>query len=490
MKVSQVAAFVWFAGGLLAQPVEKAVKPDQSFDKSVQPFLVKNCLMCHNAKMASGELDLQKHSQPDQRLKDRHVWESVVVKLRSGEMPPKGLPRPKQEDIAAVTGWIQGEYDRIDTRTAPDPGRVTARRLNRYEYNNTVRDLTRVSFRPADEFPADDAGYGFDNIGDVLSLSPVLMEKYMTAAEKIARRAIVAEPFHIKPTRVLLKAETAGMGEHLKVAPLSPGAIGPMPSKTSLHLRHTFPVEGTYQIKIALGGLRPDGTPPLTMAFWVDDSLKQQFEVDPQRGKKRAFELTVPISPGSHTLSAAILNDTFDPAEHPVGVRDRQLAIDTYEITGPFDAVVPPLPESHKYLISCGHALNQHQPGCARKVVTQIARRGFRRMPTEKEIARLVSFVEAAQTEGDSFEQGVRIALQAVLVSPQFLFRIERDKDPLDGTADVPISEFELASRLSYFLWSSMPDERLLDVAGRTSSADRRSESGSNAMLPTQRPTL
>ena len=128
---------------------------------------------------------------PKQLLKDREIWENVAAKIKSGEMPPKGLPRPKAEEISAVAGWIQREYDRIDANAAPDPGRVTARRLNRYEYNSTVRDLTGVNFRPADDFPADDSGYGFDNIGDVLSLSPVLMEKYMTAAEKIARRAIV-----------------------------------------------------------------------------------------------------------------------------------------------------------------------------------------------------------------------------------------------------------------------------------------------------------
>jgi hypothetical protein len=450
-------------GYLFAGSPTKTPAKSSSFESTVQPFLSKNCFMCHNQKLHSGELDLKTHAQPEQLLKDREIWENVVAKIKSGEMPPKGLPRPTAGDIAAVSGWIQGEYDRIDASMAPDPGRVTARRLNRYEYNCTVRDLTGVTFRPADDFPADDSGYGFDNIGDVLSLSPVLMEKYMAAAEKIARRAIVVGTPQFKPTRALLKAETAGMGEYLKVAPLKPGEAGPMPSKTALHMRHEFPVQADYEFRISLGGVRPESAPPIKMVFWLDGKKTQEFEVIPQRDKKRNFELKLPVSAGSHMLSAAFVDDDFDPAKNPIAARDRYLAVDSFEVRGPFNAVPPPLPESHKLLISCGHEPSQHQPECARKIVGDIARRGFRRPPTEKELNRLLAFVDEAQKEGDSFEQGIRIALQAVLVSPQFLFRIERD--PSNFAAEHPISNFELATRLSYFLWSSMPDDELLAVA-------------------------
>jgi mono/diheme cytochrome c family protein len=453
-----------FAGAPPAKGPAKSAVP-ASFEAIVQPFLSKNCFMCHNQKLHSGELDLKTHAQPETLLKDREIWENVVAKIKSGEMPPKGLPRPKAEEVSAVAGWIQGEYDRLDANAAPDPGRVTARRLNRYEYNSTVRDLTGINFRPADDFPADDSGYGFDNIGDVLSLSPVLMEKYMTAAEKIVRRAIVVGPPQFKPTRALLKAETAGMGEHFKVAPLKPGAVGPMPSKTALHMRYGFPVQADYEIRVSLGGIRPDTAPPVKMAFWLDDKQIQEFEVIPQRDKKRNFELKLPVAAGSRMLSAAFVNDDFDPAKNPITARDRYLTIETFEIRGPFNAVAPPLPESQKLLISCGHEANQHQPACARKVVGDIARRGFRRPPTEKELNRLLAFVDEAQKEGDSFEQGIRIALQAVLVSPQFLFRIERDPNPANGQTEHAISDFELATRLSYFLWSSMPDDELLAAA-------------------------
>jgi uncharacterized protein DUF1592/uncharacterized protein DUF1588/uncharacterized protein DUF1587/uncharacterized protein DUF1585/uncharacterized protein DUF1595/cytochrome c len=465
-RILVLGVLISTSGYLFAGPPAKSsTKSPASFQTTVEPFLSKNCFMCHNEKLHSGELDLKSHAQPEQLAKDRDVWENIVAKIKSGEMPPKGLPRPKPEEVATVTGWIESEYQRLDAKIAPDPGRVTARRLNRYEYNNTVRDLTGVTFRPADDFPADDSGYGFDNIGDVLSLSPVLMEKYMSAAEKIARRAVWVGPPQFKPTRVLLKAETAGMGEYMKVAPLKPGFAGPMPSKTALHTRHRFPVRADYEIRVSLGGVRTETAPPIKMVFWLDGHEIQEFEVIPQRDKKRNFEMKLPASAGSHLLSAAFVNDDFDPAKNPIAPRDRYLAIETFEIRGPFNAVAPPMPASHKLLISCGHEPGHHNASCARQVVGTIARRGFRRPPTESEMNRLLGFIDEAQKEGDSFEQGVRIALQAVLVSPQFLFRIERDPNPADATAEHALSDFELATRLAYFLWSSMPDDELLAVA-------------------------
>jgi cytochrome c551/c552 len=150
-----------------------------SFEKTVQPFLKSNCLLCHNAKLKVGGLSLDGYANARAALQNREIWEKVIQKLRTGQMPPKGQPAPAPEQVASVTHWFELEFARMDRSLKPDPGRVTARRLNRVEYNNTVRDLTGVDFKPAADFPPDDSGYGFDNIGDVLSLSPVLMEKYL-----------------------------------------------------------------------------------------------------------------------------------------------------------------------------------------------------------------------------------------------------------------------------------------------------------------------
>ena len=434
------------------------------FDTAVTPFVKSRCVMCHNAKMRSGELDLQHHSAPEHALKDRDVWESVVQKLKSGEMPPKGLPRPKPEEVARVTGFIEREYERQDRNAKPDPGRVTARRLNRAEYNNTVRDLIGIDFGPADDFPADDSGYGFDNIGDVLSLSPVLMEKYLTAAETIARRAIIAERIQPKATRTQIRAESVGMGDQLKVQ-LAPGAQGPMPVREALHVRHRFAAEGDYDIRIALGGSRRD-QPAVTMGFWIDGKLEQTFPVDPKPNNKRAFDLRVRVPAGEHRLSAALLDDTFDPAKYERKPNERLLAIDLFEIRGPFNPATPPLPDSHRKLLFCGHELNSHTTSCDRTLLTPLVRRAFRRTPTKPEIDRLLKLMDRARTEGDSFESAFRVAVQAILVSPHFLFRIERDPDPTNPDQHHQVSEFELASRLSYFLWSSTPDDELLDLAG------------------------
>ena len=194
----------------------------------------------------------------DAALKDRDIWENVLGKLRSGEMPPKGAKQPRPEDVKAVTQWIEAEFARIDRNTKPDPGRVTAHRLNRFEYNNTIRDLLGVDFHPADDFPADDAGYGFDNIGDVLSLSPVLMEKYFAAAERIAKKAIFGDPI-MKPTVQRYKDETLKADERAKT-----GAI---------QVRHSFPVDAEYEIRSAARFKnRPAAPVDLKLGFWIDDA--------------------------------------------------------------------------------------------------------------------------------------------------------------------------------------------------------------------------
>ena len=170
-----------------------------SFTTTVQPFLAKNCYGCHNDRLTSGNLNLTQYKTSAAIAQDRERWERVLQKVRGGEMPPKQLPRPAEPELSAAMKWIEGELDRLDSSAKPDPGRVTARRLNRAEYNNTVKDLLGVDFRPADDFPQDDSGYGFDNNGDVLSLSVVQVEKYLTAAETVARTAIFG-PQVTKPT--------------------------------------------------------------------------------------------------------------------------------------------------------------------------------------------------------------------------------------------------------------------------------------------------
>jgi Protein of unknown function (DUF1592)/Protein of unknown function (DUF1588)/Protein of unknown function (DUF1587)/Protein of unknown function (DUF1585)/Protein of unknown function (DUF1595)/Planctomycete cytochrome C len=427
-----------------------------SFEKTVQPFLKSNCLLCHNAKLKVGGLSLDGYANARAALQNREIWEKVIQKLRTGQMPPKGRPVPEPEQVAQVTHWFELEFARMDRSLKPDPGRVTARRLNRVEYNNTVRDLTGVDFKPAADFPPDDSGYGFDNIGDVLSLSPVLMEKYLAAAEKIARQAIVADP-PPKPTQEKI--------EH------TPVALGETPA-IDLTRKHQFPVEGDYVLRGAVGGRRA----AVFITLWLDGHQIQTSPVSTVDEAPRFVEARAHVTAGEHELKATIVHDDArqdapaDPDEEKPADKKKTPGrgpyVDRFEIAGPYNPHERPLTESHKRIFICGHANGQHRPECARLIVAALARRAYRRPVSSEEVDGLVRFVSMAQQQNDSFEQGVRVALEAVLVSPHFLFRIESDRDPNDEAAAHRVDDYELASRLSYFLWSTMPDEELFRLAG------------------------
>src|SRR5215208_1800774 len=204
----------------IAPPARQAQRvngPDE-FNKTVQPFFSTNCFTCHNTNLKSGGLDLEVYKTSASIRQDRDLWEKVLRKLRSGEMPPEQMPRPDKAQAEEVMRWIETEIQLGAQLAGPVPGRVTARRLNRTEYNNTVRDLLGVDLRPADDFPQDDSGYGFDNIGDVLSLSPVLMEKYFAAAETVVRTALQG-PEKLKP--ILLRAQPPGREFELRATALT-----------------------------------------------------------------------------------------------------------------------------------------------------------------------------------------------------------------------------------------------------------------------------
>ena len=318
-------------------------------------------------------------------------------------------------------------------------------------------------FKPADDFPADDSGYGFDNIGDVLSLSPVLMEKYLAAAEKIARRAIVADP-PPKPTH-----------ERIEHAPV---AAEEEPAR-DLGARHEFPVEGDYVVRGLMSG-RHDAE---LITLWLDGKEIKTYPITTEDEAARVGEMRLHLAAGEHELKATLLHDDSRPDAQPdpdeAKAKDKKPGRNPYverlEINGPYDPHARPLTESHKRIFICGLAPGENRPDCARRIVAALARRAYRRPVTEQEVKGLVRFVSMAQQNGDSFEQGVRVALEAILVSPHFLFRIEHDPSPNNPAASHRLDDYELASRLSYFLWSSMPDDELF-AAGRANGKLRSPE--------------
>ena len=503
---------IWLAMMPSAPQAQRSQGPDY-FNKSIQPFFAENCYMCHNSKSHAGGLNLESYKTAASVAEHRETFETILQRMRAGEMPPEGLPRPNEAQLKAVMQWLEGEFARADRLIKPDPGRVTARRLNRAEYNNTVRDLLGVTHRPADDFPQDDSGYGFDNIGDVLSLSPALMEKYLAAAEKIARTAVYG-PQVLKPTMVRRRSDRREIERSVK--PLSDYDLTGLSLPNALHLTYRFPVDGEYNLRTYLGGERPAGSDPIQVAVWIDGQQVQtqpfgsdqmaSFSPDRQDFGGQALDFRVKLTGGDHWVALSILNlyeglpvkyggpnptkrpppppPQFRPPKDLPPERIEQIRkrfearlkevvpindarIGYVEIAGPYEQASGPSPESLKKLYVCGHLDGRHQPGCERQIVANLARRAYRRPVTDQEVGQLTGLIALARKEGDSAQEGLVQAIQAILVSPYFLFRIERDP-PAAGTAATesrPINQYELASRLSYFLWSSMPDDELFRCA-------------------------
>lgn len=500
------------------------VVSEDFFHKDVQPFLAKNCYACHNEKLSTANLNLSAFTSAELAERKPEVWDKVLEKLSTGKMPPAGRPVPAKAEVAGVTRWIEGTLARAGFSKEADPGRVTARRLNRVEYNNTIRDLLGVAARPADEFPVDDSGYGFDNNGDVLSVSPLLMEKYMAVAKNISRLAVYGEPLPPKPTRIarLLNRRSPDADDVLSAG--NAGTYLPYSLRGAMYGTWVSPVDAEYEFRLrvanyrgdtgdltdeqkaqqaaerkkrfeefraarakaAAAGLPPPGptaeqlkareeasrkaAPPRKLIFAVDGKpvITEVIEGDSAYGYSRGeFTVRAPVKAGEHFLRASFpeLADLKDPRENINPDMRRGLFVDYLEIVGPYDASTAP-PESYKKIFVCGHPPGKHNAQCARTVVGNLMERAYRRPVTESEVGSKLSLVALAQREGESLEAGVRLALQAILSSPDFLFRVETDPKPKTGPAMAhPVNDFELASRLSYFLWASMPDQELFRAA-------------------------
>ena len=396
------------------------------------------------------------------------LWKQVREKLVRGEMPPPGQARPEPKAVEAVLAWIWSlGGDSVDTAGAsrPDPGRVTARRLNRAEYNNTIRDLLGVDIKPAADFPADDSGYGFDNIGDVLSLPPILMEKYMAAAKRIAEAAIVARP----PVEATLVKY---------LAPREAGTRWVFPRR-GLPDRSRISDRGRIRTRVRVVDRRyrpkkDEPPPPMPangiMAVSFAGNRMKTFEVEPDVYDRGTFDVTLDADGRKLEMYAHFLSDGMenipqveDPKSSYKG--ERKLFVDNFLLLGPLKARPLPVTESHRKLMICGDPDGGYQADCARRILSRLLRRAYRRPVREGEIESVLRLVEMACKEGDSFAQALRVAVRAVLVSPHFLFRIERDPDPTDPHLAHEIDSHEMAARLSYFIWSSMPDDELFRLA-------------------------
>jgi len=428
--------------------------PTAAAFKAVSHELLENtCAKCHNNLGLAGGFDIRSYMSVQSLTADRDHWERILAKLKSREMPPPGVERPGKQ-IDALVAFLEKEFDRADATMKPDPGRVTARRLTRAEYTNTIRDLLAIDFRADRNFPTDDSGDGFDNIGDVLTVSPVLMDKYFSAAHRIAQRAIAAEPLP-KP----IEKEYSLRFRNLR-------RLGP----SNVEATHRLDFDADYKIRVGMPGQRAADAKPVTLGLWVDGKLIHTTLVETKPSGLVYFnpyseeEIRVALPEGDHLLRLGFIDDPF------VGTIPKEdFFKDTVNKWIGSMTVVGPFPSngtkpSRARILVCDPATGAV---CVDKILSTLARRAYRRPVTRADVAGLTKFIALAKSNGQSTEQGLALAIHAMLVSPHFLFRIERDLNPIDPTRVHRVSDVELASRLSYFLWNSMPDDELLRLAER-----------------------
>jgi mono/diheme cytochrome c family protein len=434
----------------------KAPSPP-AYTTQVLPVVSKYCVGCHGPEKPKNGLNLAAFTTEAAALKNLKAWEKVLEAVRDGSMPPDNKPQPSEAESSRFTQYLESLISKASCKTVQDPGRVTLRRLNREEYNNTIRDLVGVDFRPADDFPSDDVGYGFDNIGDVLSLPPLLMEKYLAAAESVAKMAILADDEPWGPTRRFKAEEVAKPGSgHVQ----GDSGFWLMASNNEVGVDHAFTKSGNYLLRARAFGQQAGKDLP-KLEFFIDGKSARSFDVKGEEDSPEIFEAKVKLKMPVSRFAAAFTNDAYYPENPNPRQRDRNLAVDWIEIVGPMYSLPNDLPESHKKILPRRPSVTNRRE-VAREALQKFATRAFRRPVTPSELDRLVSFVDLALKNGDKFERGIQVAMQAILVSPHFLFRVEMETRP---GAPRLLNDLELASRLSYFLWSSMPDDELLDLA-------------------------
>ncbi len=480
--------FVLITGAAVAallagcQPSEEKLIADSS--ATVKQY----CVDCHNYAEQVGGLSLERVDFADIGT-HAETWEKVVRKLRAGVMPPVDQPRPDRDTYVKLASFIEGQIDESAKPVLPAPG---LHRLNRAEYGNAIRDLLALEVDAATFLPADDSSRGFDNQAGTLALSPALLETYLTAAGKISRLALgnVATP-----SQTLYRvAEDATQNYHVEGLPFG--------TRGGILIEHVFPADGKYTIKVFsvnlgnMGNFRPFGeVRGEQLEVLVDGERIDLIDWDQAFGIGRGFgggnlktiDVTVPVTAGPHTVGVTFLATNYAPGLDMNRAFERSTIetgglpgftfyphVGSVRIDGPYEAAgAADTPSRHAVLI-CEPATAAEERPCAERIVTALARRAYRGTGTPDDLETLLAFYDEGRAQGD-FETGIETALQRLLTDPKFIYRVEREPDDLAPGETYRVSDLELASRLSFFLWSSIPDDELLTLAeqGKLQDAKR-----------------
>jgi len=452
---------------------------------SQRAFVDTYCVTCHNDRLRTGELSLEK-VELQNIAEGSETWEKVIRKLRTGAMPPQGAPR--RPDPAAADNFVSFLEASIDraAMAKPNPGRATVHRLNRTEYGNAIRDLLALDIDPTPLLPADDESYGFDNIADVLKTSPSLLQRYMSASWNISRLAMGNSSITADTSTYRAKPDLSQDG-HIEGLPLG--------TRGGMIVRHNFQLDGEYDIKVRLWrataeiikGLEEphqleisvDGVRAKLLTFGgpADRDLSYENPGKSAEDVDRRLTVRVPVKAGPRTVVATFLNEGDAQNDNvlqpflrtnldPLGYRGLP-AVDRVSITGPFKPTGAGDTPSRRQILVCRPASSADELTCAKKIIGALARRAYRRPVTDGDLQSLIEFYQRGRNEGGNFESGIEAAVQLILASPDFLFRFEPDPDSVAADAVYRIGDLQLASRLSFFLWSSIPDEELLNLSSQ-----------------------
>jgi hypothetical protein len=444
------------------------------------------CFTCHNDKSKTGGLSLERLNLANVPA-NAEIWEKAIRKVRVGMMPPLNAAHPDDSTRHALVAWLQTELDRA-AADKPNPGSPLLHRMNRTEYANAIRDLLALEIDPAALLPPDDSAYGFDNISDALGASPVLLESYLSAAGKISSLA-VGDPETGSGAKVFRVRQDASQDVHNDELPI--GTVG------GLLARVTLPLDGEYLLQTKLyrtnlGAMRGleyahqleitvDGERKHLASFGGEADFKAALEniTTAADAVDARFTVRLPLEAGPHAIGVAFLeersqntlrlqpflrssNDTLDPAGQP--------HIDTFTITGPFSASGPGDTPSRRKVFTCRPFASSNaasdEEACGRRIVATLVHRAYRGLDTPADLDRLMSFYRAVRRR-KNFEAGIQVALERMLASPKFIFRAEKDPPGAAAGSIHPVTGLELASRLSFFLWSTIPDDALLEVAAQ-----------------------
>ena len=408
------------------------------------------CITCHNQNANVGGLALDGFDLNNVGGEHAEVWETVVRKVKTGMMPPSGARRPERVELDAFAARLEFRLDEA-AALDPNPGSPALHRLNRTEYANAIGDLLALDVDPTTLLPADDAAEGFDNIADVLGVSPSLVQGYVSAAMKLSRRAI--------GDRTLLPARTTytappGLAQDRHIEGL------PLGTRGGMSIEHTFPLDAEYEFSV--GGGR--GAPPV--AFTIDG---ERIEAESYRNFR------IPVTAGPHTIGVALVDRVRSAGVDGIySVYNVGGAVSSLSINGPLDATGTGETPSRQRIFVCYPDGAEQEESCAEEIVATLAQRAFRRPVTGEEITGLMRFYEQgrSQDENSDFETGIQHAVARILVAPRFIYRFEEEPVGLAEGEVYRVSDLELASRLSFFLWSTIPDEALVEVAANGGLSD------------------